>query len=160
MCLGGYLWCCNANNKAIPLTGVVVRAKIVDFCAEVTLEQRYENVEDFPIEALCPHHITSHHTTHHTPHTTQHTTLPNSPPFLDLPRYVFPLEEKASVSNFYATVDGNKVNGVLKEKEQARDVYDGAIASGKSAYLLEEGKESRQREKTKEKRKEKGKEKR
>jgi hypothetical protein len=58
------------------LTGVVLRAKIVDFCSEVTLEQRYENVEDFPIEALYPathkHPTPPHHTTHTNNKPTQH----------------------------------------------------------------------------------------
>lgn len=77
MCLGGGLWCCDDNYnppfpwhaprpinvnpyipppakkepKPIPLTGVIVSVKVVDFCAEVTLQQRYENVENITIEA-------------------------------------------------------------------------------------------------------------
>lgn len=35
----------------MPLTGVSVNAKVIDFCAEVTVHQRYENVESNPIEA-------------------------------------------------------------------------------------------------------------
>ena len=53
--------------------------------------------------------------------------------------YMFPLDERASVCNFFALVDGKKVEGKIKEKQQAKDEYDDAIASGNSAYLLEEG---------------------
>jgi hypothetical protein len=42
--------------KPVPLTGVMVHVKIVDFVAEVTIHQRYENVEDVPIEATYPNH--------------------------------------------------------------------------------------------------------
>jgi hypothetical protein len=85
---------------------VVVNSKILDFVAEVSIHQRYENVEEVPIEAT----------------------------------YVFPLAEGASVSSFFAIVDGKKIEGKLEEKEKAKDKYDDAIASGHSAYLLEEDK--------------------
>ena len=89
----------------VPLTGVVVEAKVEDFLAQVTIKQRYENVENDPIEAI----------------------------------YEFPLAEGASVSSFYAIVDGKRVDGKLKEKEEAKNDYDDAIAGGHSAFLLEEG---------------------
>lgn len=38
----------------VPLTGVIVNASVVDFLAEVSINQRYENTEDFPIEAIYP----------------------------------------------------------------------------------------------------------
>jgi hypothetical protein len=41
----------NGNNIPIPLSGVDVSVKIVDFCAEVTISQRYVNKEANPIEA-------------------------------------------------------------------------------------------------------------
>ena len=47
--------------------------------------------------------------------------------------------ENSSVCSFYALVNGKKIDGKMKEKDQARDDYDDAIASGHSAYLLEEG---------------------
>lgn len=37
--------------------------------------------------------------------------------------YQFRLEEKATVSEFVAIVDGNKIKGVIQEKEQAKDTY-------------------------------------
>jgi hypothetical protein len=65
--------------------------------------------------------------------------------------YEFPLDPKASVSGFWAEIDGNRIDGIIKvklhlnlraypiqEKEEAKNVYDDAIASGHGAYLLEE----------------------
>lgn len=43
------------------------------------------------------------------------------------------------MSRFYAIVDGKKIEGKIKKKEEAQDTYDDAIASGNSAFLLEEG---------------------
>lgn len=99
--------CCQQQPKiyTIPLTGVIVEGKVSDFIAEVTIHQRYENVESFPIEAT----------------------------------YEFPLSEGASVCAFYAMVNVKKLVGILKEKEQAKDEYDDAIASGNTAFMLEEG---------------------
>ena len=37
--------------------------------------------------------------------------------------YVFPLEEKAAITDFVAYIDGKKIRGVVQEKEQARDTY-------------------------------------
>jgi hypothetical protein len=36
----------------IPLTGVKSSVKVFDYIAEVTIEQRFENQEEFPIEAV------------------------------------------------------------------------------------------------------------
>ena len=36
----------------MPLTGVKTEIKIVDFTAEVTIRQRFENIESDPIEAV------------------------------------------------------------------------------------------------------------
>jgi hypothetical protein len=44
----------NDPPKAVPLAGVIVSAKLIDFVAEVTIHQRFENVEDVPIEAIYP----------------------------------------------------------------------------------------------------------
>jgi hypothetical protein len=60
MCIGGFFWGCPECEPAlkplqkqfpVPLTGVIVEAVISDFVAEVKIHQRYENVEDVPIEA-------------------------------------------------------------------------------------------------------------
>lgn len=37
------------------------------------------------------------------------------------------------------SVDGRRVRGVIREKEQARDMYDDAIASGYRASAVETG---------------------
>ena len=52
--------------------------------------------------------------------------------------YVFPLPDRAGVTAFVATLGGRRVEGVLKERQAARDDYDAAIAEGKRAALLEE----------------------
>ncbi len=36
----------------VPLTGAAASVKIIDFIAEVTIKQRYENKEKTPIEAV------------------------------------------------------------------------------------------------------------
>ena len=36
----------------VPLTGVKTEIKIVDFTPEVTIRQRFENIESDPIEAV------------------------------------------------------------------------------------------------------------
>jgi Ca-activated chloride channel family protein len=41
-----------ASGKPIPLEGVAIEADVRDFCARVTVTQRYRNVEEKPIEAL------------------------------------------------------------------------------------------------------------
>ena len=42
----------NLEPIPVPLTGVSVEARIVDLVAEVTIEQRYVNKENQPIEAV------------------------------------------------------------------------------------------------------------
>ncbi|KAL5473246.1 hypothetical protein EMCRGX_G027703 [Ephydatia muelleri] len=52
----------------------------------------------------------------------------------------FPLEECFAVVGLEAVIDGRKVKAVIREKEEARQMYDDAIASGHSAALAEEKK--------------------
>ncbi|KAL5473250.1 hypothetical protein EMCRGX_G027707 [Ephydatia muelleri] len=52
----------------------------------------------------------------------------------------FPLEESFAVVGLEAIIDGRKVKAVIREKEEARQMYDDAIASGHSAALAEEKK--------------------
>eukprot|EP00731_Ephydatia_muelleri_P029236 Em0020g880a len=52
----------------------------------------------------------------------------------------FPLEESFAVVGLEAVIDGRKVKAVIREKEEARQMYDDAIASGHSAALAEEKK--------------------
>ncbi|MFI6869821.1 VIT domain-containing protein [Nocardia sp. NPDC050406] len=52
--------------------------------------------------------------------------------------YIFPLPDRAAVTSFTADLAGRLVEGVLQERQAARDAYDQAIASGHRAALAEE----------------------
>lgn len=52
--------------------------------------------------------------------------------------YIFPLPDRAAVTSFSMHVAGRTVNGELKERGQAREEYDAAIASGHRAAIAEE----------------------
>jgi Ca-activated chloride channel family protein len=52
--------------------------------------------------------------------------------------YVFPLDEGAAVCGFEALIDGVRVVGQMKEREQAFADYDDAMAAGHGAYLLDQ----------------------
>jgi hypothetical protein len=58
MCLGGRISgrCCEGSAKGskvvVPLIGASSSVKILDFTAQVELKQRYENQNDFPLEAV------------------------------------------------------------------------------------------------------------
>ena len=52
---------------------------------------------------------------------------------------MFPLDEHAAVCEFEAEIQGKKIVGVVKEKEQAAREYAQAIRQGDGAYLLEQG---------------------
>ena len=50
----------------------------------------------------------------------------------------FPLEESFAVVGLEAIIDGRKIKGEVQEKQKAKDMYEGAIASGLSAAYAEE----------------------
>lgn len=52
--------------------------------------------------------------------------------------YIFPLPPRAAVSAFTLEVEGRKVEGLIKERGQARRDYDQAIATGHRAAITEE----------------------
>ncbi|MFF4987305.1 VIT domain-containing protein [Streptosporangium saharense] len=52
--------------------------------------------------------------------------------------YVFPLPDRAAVTSFTMEADGRVVEGVLKERGQARADYDQALAEGRRAAIAEE----------------------
>jgi Ca-activated chloride channel family protein len=52
--------------------------------------------------------------------------------------YVFPLPDRAAVTAFRMEADGHVVEGVLKERGQARADYDQAVAEGRRAAIAEE----------------------
>ncbi|KAI1114998.1 von Willebrand factor type A domain-containing protein [Nemania sp. NC0429] len=52
--------------------------------------------------------------------------------------YSFPLYDGVSVVSFTATIGNTQIQGVVKEKQQARREYQNAVNSGRSAGLLEQ----------------------
>ncbi|MEV6981373.1 VIT domain-containing protein [Sphaerisporangium sp. NPDC051017] len=52
--------------------------------------------------------------------------------------YVFPLPDRAAVTSFRMEADGRVVEGVLKERGEARQDYDRALAEGRRAAIAEE----------------------
>jgi Ca-activated chloride channel homolog len=52
--------------------------------------------------------------------------------------YIFPLPDRAAVTDFSVTIGGRRLTGVLEERQVARDAFDLAVAAGKRAALLEE----------------------
>jgi Ca-activated chloride channel family protein len=52
--------------------------------------------------------------------------------------YVFPLPDRAALTDFTVTIGERRITGVLKERQAARAAYDAAIASGQRAAIVEE----------------------
>ena len=52
--------------------------------------------------------------------------------------YIFPLPDRAAVRGFRMEVAGRIIEGVLEEREKAREEYDQAIAAGHRAAIAEE----------------------
>ncbi|MGD9683842.1 MAG: VIT domain-containing protein [Candidatus Obscuribacterales bacterium] len=52
--------------------------------------------------------------------------------------YIFPLSGSASVNSFTMKVDGRVVEGVIAERQQARQQYQQAIEDGKRAAIMEQ----------------------
>jgi Ca-activated chloride channel family protein len=50
--------------------------------------------------------------------------------------YLFPLPEKSAVNEFVMTIGERKIRGILREKEEARRIYEDARAQGYRASLL------------------------
>ena len=50
--------------------------------------------------------------------------------------YLFPLDNKAGVHEFSATINGRKIKGAVKEKEEAAKEFEKARKEGKTAALL------------------------
>jgi hypothetical protein len=62
----------------------------------------------------------------------------NSEPHLIEAIYVFPLDEAAAVCGFEVLVDGVHVVGEVKDRDEAFETYDDALARGHGAYLLDQ----------------------
>ena len=56
--------------------------------------------------------------------------------------YCFPIEERAAVYSFTATIDDRQIVAELKEKKQAQQEYTDALQQGHGAYLLEQDEKS------------------
>jgi Ca-activated chloride channel family protein len=52
--------------------------------------------------------------------------------------YVFPLPDRAALTGMRLTADDRVIEGVLREREQARRDYDAAVAAGQRASIAEE----------------------
>ena len=52
--------------------------------------------------------------------------------------YIFPLPDRAAVTEFHMEVGGRVVEGVLKERGRARAEYDAAVEEGRRASIAEE----------------------
>ncbi|KAJ5074677.1 von willebrand factor a domain-containing protein 5a [Anaeramoeba ignava] len=96
----------NKTSNTVPLKGISVNCEIFGFTASVTLNQRYENEENNPIETV----------------------------------FVFPLDSESAVCGFEVFLEGKHIIGKVKEKQKAREIYDDAIAQGKTAAKMEEEK--------------------
>ncbi|KAL7916558.1 VIT domain-containing protein [Trichoderma velutinum] len=57
-------------------------------------------------------------------------------------KYVFPLYDGVSVVGFECTIGSRVIKGVVKEREEAKQEYKDAVASGKIAGLLEQSLEA------------------
>src|SRR5207249_3090985 len=50
--------------------------------------------------------------------------------------YVFPLPENAAVNEFLMTIGDRRIRGIIREREEARQIYENARAQGYVASLL------------------------
>ena len=99
------------QKVVLPLTKLGVELSVLDVCCSISLHQTYHNVD---------------------------TTNPLEVSFkMD----VSELEDKGFVGAFEAHIDGRIVKGQIQSKDEARDTYDDAIASGQTAALMEKDKQ-------------------
>ncbi|MGB0582488.1 MAG: VIT domain-containing protein [Limisphaerales bacterium] len=52
--------------------------------------------------------------------------------------YVFPLPQDAAINEFVMTIGKRKIRGIIREKEEARKMYEAAKSQGYTAALLEQ----------------------
>ena len=55
--------------------------------------------------------------------------------------YCFPMVPDAAVNGFRAIVGGNKIEGIVKQREEAFDTYDAAMEEGHGAFLMDQEEE-------------------
>uniref|UniRef100_A0A6B2KX07 VWFA domain-containing protein n=1 Tax=Arcella intermedia TaxID=1963864 RepID=A0A6B2KX07_9EUKA len=93
------------DDTNIPLKSIDVRAKLINYVADVEVIQNYTNTSAGAIEAI------------------------------------FKFEHfNSSLTNFEVTVNGKNLKGICKEKNEALDDYDDALATGKGAFMVENDK--------------------
>lgn len=56
--------------------------------------------------------------------------------------YVFPLPENAAISDFVMVIGERKIRGFIREKEEAKQIYDSALKSGLKAALMTQEREN------------------
>ncbi|MBD3287094.1 VWA domain-containing protein, partial [candidate division WOR-3 bacterium] len=67
---------------------------------------------------------------------TQHFTNPYEDPIEAV--YVFPLPENAAVDGMTMKIGDKVIKGVIKKREEAREIYEAAVEAGQTASLLEQ----------------------
>ncbi|KNC78036.1 hypothetical protein SARC_09520 [Sphaeroforma arctica JP610] len=71
-------------------------------------------------------------------HVTQHYNPPAKTSCDSEFAYTFPLDNKAAVCGFKLVVDAREIEGIVKEKAEAKKDYEQAMEQGKTAALMEE----------------------
>ena len=49
--------------------------------------------------------------------------------------YIFPIDKQIILANFEACIDGKTIKTAVKMKEQAKEIYDDAVAGGNAAVI-------------------------
>lgn len=142
MCLGGRIHgrCCDGPkvikpNVTVPLIGASSKVTVIDFVAQVELKQRYENQVSTMTRAQSLSKINLKRCDIYLRFCNSrcgdmllNTILQDSFPIEAT--YEFPLPEGAAVTAFIIEVDGKTIHSKIKEKEEAKEIYDDAIAEG------------------------------
>lgn len=115
----GLFYYVGTKPLALPLDGVHVAVRIVNFVAEVQVVQFYGS-------SMCD--LLSDRPSVNPTHQTIDT------------KYTFPLDESAAVCGFECELEDKLLIGEVKEKQEARAEYNAAIARGETAALLEQDK--------------------
>ncbi|CAG0896248.1 unnamed protein product, partial [Darwinula stevensoni] len=55
-------------------------------------------------------------------------------------QYVFPMDDRAAICGFQAEIEGRKIQGQVRKKEEARHIYEESVKQGQTAFLVEETK--------------------
>ncbi len=94
----------NFNPQSFALINSKVDVSIAGMIAEVSVEQRYRNESDLPLDT----------------------------------RYVFPGSTQSAIYAMEMEVNGAIIQATIKEKQEAKEIFETAKEAGKSATLLEQ----------------------